>query len=291
MSASPATSSRTGKVVIVHEGLPEAGGIRLMLRSRGFTAISATGSDAVAANTYPDVIVLCGESLRAISLARVLSRHRNMGCAPLTLAIIDSENVSAFAAKPCADDYLSRPLIPETFFMRLGGLMRLRTAQERLRREGYLDPHTGLWGKESVLARTAEELAHARRTGTDVACAILRLRNLAKINTEVGYESGDLVLREVARTLRRNVRASDVLSRSGGDEFFLLLRSCNVDQATGVVKRILRPISESRCFDGQRTLEAELDWAAAARGEDDSEFSAEGLMADARAQLAQGASE
>ena len=284
-------ATSTGTVVIIHEGLPEGGGIRLMLKSRGFAVVSATGADTVSPSVHPDVVVLSGESLRAISLARMLARHRNMGCGPLTLAIVDEANVSDFAAKPFADDYVSRPIIPETFFMRLRGLMRLRAAQEQFGRAGYVDPHTGLWGKESVLARTEEELSHARRKGADVACAVLRIRNLPKINEEVGYESGDVVLREVARTLRKSVRASDVLSRSGGNEFFLLLRSCSGDQAANVVKRILQPISGSRFFDGRRTLEAQMDWGAAGRGEDDSEFSAEGLVADARARLGGGVPE
>ena len=160
-------------------------------------------------------------------------------------------------------------------------LERLRNTQEHLSLHGYIEPQTGVWGKHVLLARTAEELAYARRHDYPVSCAVVCINNLQNINAEQGYESGDIVLRETARILRHCIRRSDFLSRSAGNEFTILLRQCNGEQAAETLKRIHTRIHENKVFDGRRTIRADVSWGAACTNETETNISADQLVAKA----------
>ena len=59
-----------------------------------------------------------------------------------------------------------------------------------------------------------------------------------KVNDVFGHLKGDEVLREIADTVQANLRATDKLSRYGGEEFLVLLTSTGRDAAAVVVERL-----------------------------------------------------
>ena len=96
--------------------------------------------------------------------------------------------------------------------------------EERISFQAFHDSLTGLPNRMLFLDRLDQVLAQARRSksGT-VAVMFLDLDHFKEINDTMGHEAGDACLKEVARRLRRCVRASDTVARMGGDEFTLLL--------------------------------------------------------------------
>ncbi len=66
-------------------------------------------------------------------------------------------------------------------------------------------------------------VASAERHGRPFAVLFLDLDGFKEVNDELGHASGDVVLVEVARRLRRSLRAGDTLARIHGDEFVALL--------------------------------------------------------------------
>lgn len=84
---------------------------------------------------------------------------------------------------------------------------------------GSIDPLTGLMNRRGLLG-SAEVLAHlARRQGTRLAVLVVGVDHLKEVNDRHGDEAGDAVLKGVAEALERVLRRSDVLGRTGGDEF------------------------------------------------------------------------
>jgi diguanylate cyclase (GGDEF)-like protein/PAS domain S-box-containing protein len=75
--------------------------------------------------------------------------------------------------------------------------------------------------------RIAQAITAARRRGTRVAVLFLDLDNFKHINDSLGHATGDLLLRSVTQRLSACVRASDTVSRQGGDEFVILLSDCS----------------------------------------------------------------
>ena len=93
--------------------------------------------------------------------------------------------------------------------------------REELFERATRDALTGLLNRGAALESLNIDLAGARRSQGELVLTVLfiDLDNLKKINDSLGHEGGDDAIRAVAEALRATTRASDVVSRYGGDEF------------------------------------------------------------------------
>jgi diguanylate cyclase (GGDEF)-like protein len=86
-----------------------------------------------------------------------------------------------------------------------------------------------------MLDRMASAIASARRHATRVAVLFVDLDHFKVINDSLGHAVGDEVLKLVAQRLEAAVRASDTVSRHGGDEFLVLLSEVANESGAAVV--------------------------------------------------------
>lgn len=99
-----------------------------------------------------------------------------------------------------------------------------RYSQERrMRHLATHDPLTGLANRTLLMDELERALALARRKREGVGLLFLDLNGFKAVNDRHGHSTGDALLQVVARRLRRQVRASDLLCRQGGDEFVLMV--------------------------------------------------------------------
>lgn len=102
--------------------------------------------------------------------------------------------------------------------------------------------------------RLEQAVRAARRCRQRLAVMFIDLDNFKHINDSLGHAIGDQLLVSVAKTLTRSVRASDTVSRQGGDEFVVLLPTLQVDEDVEVIARkILLGITEGHQLN-ERTL-------------------------------------
>ena len=85
------------------------------------------------------------------------------------------------------------------------------------------DPLTGLPTRPLFMELLDKALARSHRTGRSMALLILDLDDFRLINESLGYERGDQFLATVADRLRGVTRRGDVIGRTGGDEFSVLV--------------------------------------------------------------------
>ncbi|MEO0961045.1 MAG: diguanylate cyclase, partial [Pseudomonadota bacterium] len=112
-----------------------------------------------------------------------------------------------------------------------------------MEQQAISDPLTGLANRTALNDFTSSMLKHAKRSGEKAAILALDLDGFKPINDHYGHGAGDEVLVELADRLREEVRETDFVARTGGDEFILVL--LHLDDGLGAARfatRLLRAI-------------------------------------------------
>jgi two-component system cell cycle response regulator len=215
--------------------------------------------------------------------------------APPMLVLLDAstpEEGQARVIDAGAADAIAGPVGPGLLAAKIRGLsQRARREREltwRLERaleNATVDPLTGLFNRRQFERRLREESAHARRHRKAFALVVLDLDHFKSINDTYGHEVGDHVLSHVASILKATLREDDTAFRYGGEEFVLLLRSCNARAAKLVTDRVRaelaqRPLS----LDGGAARPITFS-AGVAAAEDGNEFVTAEIVARADAAM------
>jgi diguanylate cyclase (GGDEF)-like protein len=114
----------------------------------------------------------------------------------------------------------------------------------RLEHQAQTDPLTGLFNHRSFHERLLHALQDASATHRPVAVLMLDIDDFKRVNDVHGHGVGDELLRTFADTLRSCVRPGDVVCRLGGDEFGVIMRSCDGVDATRVADRLVERLPE-----------------------------------------------
>lgn len=117
-------------------------------------------------------------------------------------------------------------------------LEELNDSREHWRHQALRDGLTGLANRRAFMAILAAEQQRAVRASRPFALAMLDLDHFKRVNDQHGHAAGDLVLVELARLLRAQLRDIDVAARIGGEEFALLLPESTAAQSLAALERI-----------------------------------------------------
>ena len=118
------------------------------------------------------------------------------------------------------------------------GLVRAELV-ETLEQHAHTDKLTGLPNRRSWDEQLARALARADRTDEPLSVAVCDVDGLKQVNDRRGHAAGDVLLQDVARSLRRAARVADVVARVGGDEFAVLLSGADGLAAIDAVERLV----------------------------------------------------
>jgi diguanylate cyclase (GGDEF)-like protein len=184
----------------------------------------------------------------------VCRRVRERGGEPyvyilLLTAKIQKEDVVA-GMDAGADDYVTKPFDAHELKVRLRAGQRiidlqteLINARETLRVQATHDSLTGLLNRVTVLDTLRRELSRSARDGSNLGVAMVDLDHFKSINDTYGHLAGDEVLRETSRRMRHVLRTYDELGRYGGEEFLVILPTCDTANATRAAERLLQGLS------------------------------------------------
>lgn len=125
-----------------------------------------------------------------------------------------------------------------------------KQAQEQIHRLANYDALTGLPNRVLFDDRATLALSMAQRGDHSLALLFLDLDNFKNINESLGHATGDALLVAFAKRLQDLLRDEDTLSRTGGDEFILLLPDADADVATHVAQRILDAVASPLHVEG-----------------------------------------
>jgi diguanylate cyclase (GGDEF)-like protein len=108
----------------------------------------------------------------------------------------------------------------------------------RLEYQAQADSLTGLYNHRYFHERLRSELTRASRARDSVAVLMLDIDDFKRVNDVYGHGIGDQVLRDLAELLCGAIRGSDVVCRLGGEEFGLIMPSCDAAAALDLARRL-----------------------------------------------------
>ena len=251
------------KILFVEDSKTQANAVKDFLERNGYDVVLAdNGKSAInAAKSHPPDIVLLDVILPDISGHEVCrwlklnSGTREIPVIMLTVKGAVSDKVAGLEAG--ADDYLPKPFDEIELNARIYACLRTKALQDELKQKNRqlvellekveilasTDPLTGLFNRRRFEVVLENEFKRAARYNSPLACLMIDIDYFKKINDAYGHHTGDLVLREIAQTIKNTIRAIDVTARWGGEEFVVLLPQTDKKSAFQSASRILKAIS------------------------------------------------
>ena len=112
-----------------------------------------------------------------------------------------------------------------------------------LKKKAVIDPLTNVYNRLYYIQAIKYEVKLAKRYNNDIGIIVLDINKLKKINDEHGHSMGDKALEFVASMIVSQVRDSDIVIRTGGDEFLLILPQTGIEVEI-IEKRLRNKIVE-----------------------------------------------
>lgn len=114
----------------------------------------------------------------------------------------------------------------------------LKISLEKQKELARIDPLTSIANNRAFYEAANMEFEKAKRHEFPISVLYMDLDNFKEVNDRLGHSTGDHLLKMVARTIIKNIRAIDTVARLGGDEFGILLTQTGADSAYVVAGKI-----------------------------------------------------
>ncbi|WP_028318021.1 GGDEF domain-containing protein [Desulfobulbus elongatus] len=141
--------------------------------------------------------------------------------------------------KPLVEDELQ--FIDESLLI-LAEPLKRALEYEEIFAQARRDSLTGLPNRFVFEERIGSIVEQARRHGHPLTLAALDLDHFKAVNDTMGHLMGDQVLKQVAETLKKEIRLTDMLVRMGGDEFLLVLPDTSMQDARFLAERLCQAV-------------------------------------------------
>lgn len=226
--------------------LAKQGNYRIMFAANGLDGFKELVSN-------PVDLVLCDVMMPVLDgfkfLALKATRPDLRGIPVIMLTAAEDVDQKVKALEGGAADYMTKPfheaelLARVRFHVEMRLLQReLREKNEQLKELSNTDGLTKLTNRRHFIELAEIELVRAAQEEIPLAVIILDVDHFKRVNDTHGHLMGDRVLINVAKVLKRDLRAQDIAARYGGEEFVLLLPNTDLGGAQAVAERYRREI-------------------------------------------------
>lgn len=224
--------------------------LEVRLRNEGIEVISAESGECgieLARRVHPAVILL-DLDMPGMDGFEVLRRIKDdpalMDVPVIIVSGLQSPHDKVTAFDLGAVDYVTKPFDMTEMRVRVRSALRLNSLMRLLAQRAQIDGLSGLWNRAYFDERWADEAERSRRHDRPLSLAVLDLDHFKAINDAYGHPAGDAVIQGIARLLKREIRASDVACRYGGEEFALIMPDTPPGDAAKLCDRIRAGLAE-----------------------------------------------
>ena len=127
---------------------------------------------------------------------------------------------------------------PQTEDPAAGEVGKLRQQLSQLEQLVATDHLTGAWNRAHLDRMIELELSRSNRYQQPLSLLLLDIDHFKNINDRYGHQTGDLVLQEIVRVTRDQIRKADLLFRWGGEEFVVIAPSSGYRSAAALAEKI-----------------------------------------------------
>lgn len=245
--------NRFSRILVVDDSTTSRVALKELLESQQFVVIEASsGIKALQLlEQYPDTrVVITDYNMPGMDgfelVLRIRQDHPKNKLAIIGVSSYGAGLLSVRFLKAGASDFLTKPFLEEELFCRINQNIEMLEFIETIEKSSHIDYLTGISNRRYFITVGQKLIENARRGNIQLAVALLDIDHFKAINDTYGYEAGDTVLIEVAQLLTRNFRATDLVSRFGGEQFCLALTNVNRDSVVVVLERIRAQIEAKK---------------------------------------------
>lgn len=131
---------------------------------------------------------------------------------------------------------------------------KLMEANKKLEELSIRDSLTNVYNRRYVYQVLEIEFNRARRYKNPFSCLLIDVDYFKKINDQHGHPFGDKVLVNLASVLLKTTRPTDIISRFGGEEFFVILPGVDMNGAMDFAERTRYAVSKLRTEDKEKNI-------------------------------------
>ena len=232
------SKNRQYKVMIVEDSAPFRNSLKKILTSLQFHVFTAAhGEEAMSYFAdNPDIrLVVCDyrmpvkDGLEVLKEIRAAGDKNQIGVLMMTSP---SENVNgAIFLKNGANDFIAKPFVKEELICRVNNLIEAMENINQIADFANKDFLTGVYNRRYFYDDMNEYVAYAEERAEPYAVAMLDIDHFKEINDACGHDSGDRVLKTLAKKLIDETKNGDLIARFGGEEFCIVLKNISNEEA------------------------------------------------------------
>ena len=133
---------------------------------------------------------------------------------------------------------------------------------EELRKMAFFDTLTEMGNRRHADSALKSRFAEMDRYGTSFGLLFIDIDNFKNVNDKFGHETGDKILRMVAKTISKNIREFDSVSRWGGEEFIVILQKVKPEELKTIAEKIHMLVDRSMILVENRPLSVSVSIGA-----------------------------
>ena len=246
------SKNRQYKVLVVEDSLPFRNMIKKILTSLQFKVLAAAhGEEAM--NYFadnPDINLIITDyrmpvkdGLEVLKEVRKEKDKNNLGVIVMT-SPSEKTDASIFL-KNGASDFIAKPFSKEELICRINNTIEAMENINKIANFTNCDFLTGVYNRRFFYTDIEEYVKLAEEIDDSYAFSMIDIDHFKKINDTYGRDSGDKILKSIAKILIDNTKGSDIVARFGGDEFCVVLKKISKEEAVKFFVNLRAKVAEN----------------------------------------------
>jgi diguanylate cyclase (GGDEF)-like protein len=248
----PPAGEGEGSILVVDDNADMREYVRKGIEPRFRVTEAADGAEALAkARESPPRLIICDvmmPGMDGFEFCRAVRSDPKLRMIPVILLTARASHEMAMKGLEAgAVDYITKPFSFGILSAKVQGILRRDAERDK---EAQRDGLTGLLNRAAWAREADREFGRLPDEGQTASLAFLDLDDFKAANDAWGHRTGDAILVALAGVLAKDLRATDLAGRYGGEEFVLFLPASSGDTAVRTLERTLEEFRAAVIADG-----------------------------------------